>query len=223
MIRIHGLHKRYGERAVLRGIDAEVAEGSTVIVGGPSGGGKSTLLRCLNYLTPFEEGAVEIAGFSLRPGLGAESRAMMRELRTAVGIVFQDLRLFPHLTVLENVTLAARLVGKRAAHTADRDARALLARLWLANRAGCYPEQLSGGQKQRVAIARALAHQPRVLLFDEPTSALDPSLRAEVLEVMRGLRDSGMTLVVVTHDLPLFAPLATQVWTIEAGRLEPTA
>jgi ABC-type polar amino acid transport system ATPase subunit len=219
VIRIHGLHKRYGERAVLSGIDAEVAEGSTVVIGGPSGGGKSTLLRCLNYLTPFEEGAVEIAGFTLRPGLGAESRGMMRELRTAVGIVFQDLRLFPHLTVLENITLAARLVGKRSAEVADREARALLARLALADRAECFPEQLSGGQQQRVAIARALAHEPRVLLFDEPTSALDPSLRAEVVEVMRGLGNEGMTLLVVTHDLPLFAPLAHQVWTIEAGRL----
>jgi ABC-type polar amino acid transport system ATPase subunit len=219
VIRIRGIHKSYEGRSVLRGIDAEVAPATTVAIVGPSGGGKSTLLRCLNYLQPFEQGTIEIAGFTLRPGMGAESRATIRQLRSAVGMVFQEFHLFPHLTVLENITLAARVVGRRPAHLALRDARLLLERLDLADRGDCYPAQLSGGQKQRVAIARALAHMPRVLLFDEPTSALDPELRAEVVEVMRSLGRDGITMLVVTHELSLFSPLASQVWTVERGAL----
>jgi ABC-type polar amino acid transport system ATPase subunit len=224
VIRIRGLHKHYDRRVVLGGIDAEVAPATTVAIVGPSGGGKSTLLRCLNYLEPFEQGAIEIAGFTLRPGMGAESRATIQRLRSAVGMVFQEFHLFPHMTVLENVTLAARVVGKRPARLAARDASQLLERLALGDRGDSYPAQLSGGQKQRVAIARALAHRPRVLLFDEPTSALDPELRAEVVDVMRTLAGEGITMLVITHELSLFAELASQVWTVDRGKLrvQPT-
>ncbi len=220
MIRIRGVHKHYDTRVVLRDVDAEVAPATTVAIVGPSGGGKSTLLRCLNYLSPFERGSIEIAGFTLTPGMGAESRATIQKLRAAVGMVFQEFHLFPHMTVLENVTLAARVVGKRPARLAERDARQLLDRLALGDRADFYPAQLSGGQKQRAAIARALAHKPRVLLFDEPTSALDPELRAEVVDVMRALAGDGLTMLVITHELPLFAPIASQVWTVDRGTLQ---
>jgi ABC-type polar amino acid transport system ATPase subunit len=218
VIRIRDLHKRYGDRGVLRGIDADVAQGEVIAIVGPSGGGKSTLLRCLNYLTPFDRGSIEIAGFTLRPDVG-HAAPMLRELRATVGMVFQDLNLFPHLSVLENITLAARVVHKRDAARSVRDARDLLARMALGDREDAYPAQLSGGQKQRVAIARALAQSPRVLLFDEPTSALDPALRSDVLQVMRSLARDGMTMVVVTHDPALTSELADRVWTLADGTL----
>jgi len=223
VIRIRDLSKRYGDRAVLRGIAADVAAGEVIAIVGPSGGGKSTLLRCLNYLTPFEQGTIEIAGFTLRPELGRAAAPMIRELRAAVGMVFQDLHLFPHLSVLDNITLAARVVHKRPAAEAVRDARVLLDRLGLGDRGASYPAQLSGGQKQRVAIARALAQKPRVLLFDEPTSALDPALRKDVMEVMRSLARDGMTMLVVTHDTALASELADRVWTLEDGTLVEAA
>jgi len=219
VIQIRDLHKRFGDRGVLRGINADVAAGTVIAIVGPSGGGKSTLLRCLNYLTPFDHGSIEIAGFALRPDLGQAVATMMRELRAAVGMVFQDLHLFPHLTVLENITLAARVVHKRPAAAALRDARDLLERMGLGDRGDSYPSQLSGGQRQRVAIARALAQKPRVLLFDEPTSALDPALRSEVLQVMRSLARDGMTMLVVTHDMELTSNFADRVWTLDGGRL----
>jgi len=219
VIRIRDLHKRYGERVVLRSVEADVAPGEVIAVVGPSGGGKSTLLRCLNYLTPFEHGSIDIAGFTLRPGLGKSDAAMVRELRAAVGMVFQELHLFPHLTVLDNITLAARVVHERPVADARREASELLERLGLGDRGASYPYQLSGGQKQRVAIARAMAQQPRVLLFDEPTSALDPALRGELLEVMRALARDGMTMVVVTHDTALASALADRIWTLDGGRL----
>ncbi|HEV7558694.1 MAG TPA: amino acid ABC transporter ATP-binding protein [Kofleriaceae bacterium] len=222
MIRIRNLHKRYGDRVVLHGIDADVASGEVITIVGPSGGGKSTLLRCLNYLTPFDQGSIEIAGFALRPDLGRDAAPMMRQLRAAVGMVFQDLHLFPHLSVLDNITLAARVVHKRPAADALRDARDLLDRLGLGDRGACYPSQLSGGQKQRVAIARALAQKPHVLLFDEPTSALDPALRNDVMQVMRSLARDGMTMLIVTHDAALASELADRVWTLDAGTLVDT-
>jgi polar amino acid transport system ATP-binding protein len=223
MIRIRDLHKRFRDRAVLQGITADVAPGEVVAIVGPSGGGKSTLLRCLNYLTPFDQGSIEIAGYTLRPDLGPAAAPMIRELRAAVGVVFQDLHLFPHLSVLENITLAARVVHKRPAAEALRDARDLLERLALGDRGDSYPSQLSGGQKQRVAIARALAQKPRVLLFDEPTSALDPALRNDVMQVMRSLAREGMTMLVVTHDTELASDLADRTWTLETGLLVETA
>jgi ABC-type polar amino acid transport system ATPase subunit len=223
MIRIRDLHKRYRDRVVLQGITAEVAPGEVIAIVGPSGGGKSTLLRCLNYLTPFDQGSIEIAGYTLRPDLGPAAASMIRELRAAVGMVFQELHLFPHLSVLENITLAARVVHKRPAADALRDARELLERLALGDRGDSYPFQLSGGQKQRVAIARALAQKPRVLLFDEPTSALDPGLRNDVMQVMRSLARDGMTMLVVTHDTELASELADRTWTLETGILVETA
>ena len=220
MIRIRDLHKRFADRSVLRGIDADVAPGEVIAIIGPSGGGKSTLLRCLNYLTQFDRGSIEIAGFTLRPELGRADAPMIRELRAAVGMVFQELHLFPHLSVLDNITLAARVVHERPAADSLRDARDLLDRLGLGDRGDSYPSQLSGGQKQRVAIARALAHKPRVLLFDEPTSALDPALRSEVMEVMRSLAREGMTMLVVSHDMALAAELADRTWRLEDGTLD---
>jgi ABC-type polar amino acid transport system ATPase subunit len=199
MIRIRALHKRFGSRVALDGIDADVGERECIAVVGPSGCGKSTLLRCLNALAPFDEGTIDVAGFSLAGGPGAD-RAKARALREVVGMVFQDLHLFPHLTALQNVTLAPRVVAGRSKAEAERAGRELLARVGLADRGHSYPSELSGGQKQRVAIARALAMPLRVLLLDEPTSALDPAMREEVREVVRSLaRESALTLVLATH------------------------
>ncbi|MEZ4359698.1 MAG: amino acid ABC transporter ATP-binding protein [Kofleriaceae bacterium] len=225
MIRIRALCKRHGDHRVLSGVSATVERGELIAIVGPSGGGKTTLLRCLNYLEDFDEGEIDIAGFALRPGrpglrgANAAGRRMLRELRAAVGMVFQQLHLFAHLTALENVALAPQLVRgvpRAAAH--DR-ARELLAQVGLAERAAAYPHQLSGGQQQRVAIARALAGDPTVLLFDEPTSALDPELRDEAMEVMRDLAARGMTMLVVTHEMQLVAKLASRVWIVDQGTL----
>jgi len=201
VIQIRNLHKRYQGRSVLRGIDADIARGEVVAVIGPSGEGKSTFLRCLNYLTPFDDGTIEIAGVTLRPNMGTAAGSTLRRLRAGVGIVFQELHLFPHLTVLDNITLAARVVHRAPEREAEDQARALLDRMGLLDRAGSHPAELSGGQKQRVAIARALAQRPQVLLFDEPTSALDPGMQREVSDLLRSLAAKGITLVAVTHDI----------------------
>jgi ABC-type polar amino acid transport system ATPase subunit len=224
MIRIRGLRKRFGARAVLDGIDADVGAGECIAVVGPSGCGKSTLLRCLNALTTFDEGAVDIAGFTLVGGAPTarqhQSAARVHALREAVGMVFQEWHLFPHLTALENVTLAPRVVARQAHPQTEARARELLSRVGLADRATAYPSELSGGQKQRVAIARALAMPLRVLLLDEPTSALDPAMREEVREVMRSLaREASLTMVLVTHEMRLAQELANRVWTMRDGRI----
>jgi ABC-type polar amino acid transport system ATPase subunit len=219
MIRLRALHKRYGTRDALLGVDAEVREGACVAVVGPSGCGKSTLLRCLNALERFDAGKIDIAGFTLSPGEGNE-HAMLRRLRGSVGMVFQEFHLFPHMTALENVALAPRVVAGREAGDARTRARELLARVGLADRGDSFPHQLSGGQKQRVAIARALAMPLRVLLLDEPTSALDPDMREEVREVLRDLAaESSLTMVLVTHEMRLASELADEVWVMEAGRI----
>jgi ABC-type polar amino acid transport system ATPase subunit len=219
MIRIHALRKRFGSRLALDGLDGEVAEGECVAIMGPSGCGKSTLLRCLNALTPFDEGAVDVAGYALAGGAsvgGAKARA----LREVVGMVFQEFHLFPHLTTLENVALAPRVVAGRSRAEAEAAGRALLEQVGLADRAHSYPSQLSGGQKQRVAIARALAMPLRVLLLDEPTSALDQAMREEVREVIRSLaRASALTMVLVTHEARLARELASRVWVMNEGRI----
>ena len=222
MIAVEKLEKRFEARTVLAGVSVRFEKGKVSSLVGPSGGGKSTLLRCLNYLESFDEGEIEIARVRLAPAM--RDHAPLRALRTSVGMVFQQFNLFPHLTALDNITLAARVVHKRPAAEAVRDARDLLERLGLGDRAASYPAQLSGGQKQRVAIARALAQKPRVLLFDEPTSALDPALRKDVMEVMRSLAREGMTMLVVTHDTALASELANRVWSLEGGILvQPAA
>jgi ABC-type polar amino acid transport system ATPase subunit len=219
MIRIRGLHKRFGARVALDGIDADVGERECIAVVGPSGCGKSTLLRCLNALAPFDQGTIDVAGFSLAGGPGAD-RAKSRALREVVGMVFQDLHLFPHLTALQNVALAPRVVAGRSQREAESAGRELLARVGLADRGQSYPSQLSGGQKQRVAIARALAMPLRVLLLDEPTSALDPAMREEVREVVRSLaRQSALTLVLATHEMRLASELSDRVWVMREGRI----
>jgi polar amino acid transport system ATP-binding protein len=217
VIHIRGLHKRHGARAVLQGIDARVAKAETIAIVGSSGGGKSTLLRALNYLDPFDAGAVTIAGFELTPGL--RDRDTLRRLRQRVGMVFQQFHLFPHLTAEANITLAPRVTRRVSDTQARARARELLARVGLADRGDAYPAQLSGGQQQRVAIARALAQEPEVLLFDEPTSALDPEMRAEVLAVIRELDSTGITMLVVTHEMGFAQGVADRVWVMDAGRI----
>jgi ABC-type polar amino acid transport system ATPase subunit len=221
MINIRGLHKTYGERRVLAGLDAEVEAGAIVAVVGASGSGKSTLLRCLNALEPFDSGRIEIAGHELTPGRAAQR---LDRLRSDVGFVFQDYQLFPHLSVLENLTLAPRVVGKLTRPEAERVARGWLERVGLGERGSARPSELSGGQKQRVALARALAQGARVLLLDEPTSALDPETRDEVRqvlsEVVRGSGDGrALTLVIVTHDLSLANDVADELWVLDEGTL----
>jgi len=219
VISVRTLCKRHGDRAVLDQVSAEVARGELIAIVGPSGGGKSTLLRCLNHLEPFDAGAIDIAGFTLRPGpRGADARTLT-QLRTKVGMVFQQWNLFPHLTALANVALAPRVVRGVATVDAETNARRLLAQVGLGDRAGAYPHELSGGQQQRVAIARALAQAPDVLLFDEPTSALDPEMTDEVVAVMRDLAAGGMTMLVVTHEMRVAAELATRIWVIDRGTI----
>jgi ABC-type polar amino acid transport system ATPase subunit len=212
VIQIRDLHKAFGAREVLLGIDVAVEKGSIVSIVGPSGCGKSTLLRCLNGLERFQRGSVTIAGHELPGG-------DLRALRTKVGMVFQEFHLFPHLTVLENVTLAPRLVSKKAPAEAKDRAMDLLKQVGLADRADAYPPQLSGGQKQRVAIARALAQPLEVLLLDEPTSALDPEMREEVREVLRDVAHRHLTMVLVTHEMRLATEIASELWVMDAGKI----
>jgi len=218
MLRIERLRKSLGQRQILRGIDAHVDEGETIAIVGPSGGGKSTFLRCLNGLTSFDAGSIEIAGFSLAPGTPPDAPEL-RALRASVAMVFQSFNLFPHLTALQNVSLGPLHVLRQPAGAARERGMALLARVGLADRGDALPAQLSGGQQQRVAIARALAMDPRVLLLDEPTSALDPQMRGEVLAVLRDLARSGMTMLVVTHEMAFARAAASRVWIFDDGRL----
>ncbi|HVJ17668.1 MAG TPA: amino acid ABC transporter ATP-binding protein [Polyangiaceae bacterium] len=223
MIHIRALHKSFGSRRVLDGVSGEVRQGEIVTIVGPSGCGKSTLLRCLNGLETFEDGCLSVAGFELTPG--AARPGDLRRLRSAVGMVFQDFQLFPHLTVVENVTLAPRIVRGTPADSAKKTALELLDRVGLADRAEARPAQLSGGQKQRVAIARVLAQGVRVLLLDEPTSALDPEMREEVREVLRQVAHDGggdgkaLTIVLVTHEMRLAIELSHTLWVMQSGRI----
>ena len=227
MIRIRGLRKSFGAARVLDDVHAEAPAGAIVAVLGPSGSGKSTLLRCLNGLTPFDAGELEIAGHRLAGGAAPPAEKLLA-LRAAVGMVFQELYLFPHLTALENVTLAPRVVGKVSRVEAERHARSLLDHVGMADRADARPASLSGGQKQRIAIARAVAQGARVLLMDEPTSALDESLRGDVAELLKKLArgeiasstgGEPLTLVVVTHDESFAKEIATVTWRMAQGRL----
>jgi ABC-type polar amino acid transport system ATPase subunit len=219
VISVRTLSKRHGDRPVLSSVSAEVGKGETIAIVGPSGGGKSTLLRCLNYLETFDEGEVDIAGVQLRPGMGARQREALRALRVKVGMVFQQFNLFPHLSALDNITLAPRVVRRDVVADARARALELLERVGLGDRGGAFPHELSGGQQQRVAIARALALRPEVLLFDEPTSALDPEMRDEVMGVIKDLAAGGMTMLVVTHEMQFAHDIASRVWVIDRGTI----
>ena len=219
MISVRTLCKRHGDRQVLEGLTAEVEAGEMIAIVGPSGGGKSTLLRCLNYLETFDSGTIEIAGATLIPNMGRRDAKLLRGLRARVGMVFQQFNLFPHLSALDNIALAPRVVRRDSRDAAESNARALLERVGLGDRGGAFPHELSGGQQQRVAIARALAMQPAVMLFDEPTSALDPEMRDDVMRVIRSLATGGMTMLVVTHEMRFATDIASRVWVIDGGRI----
>jgi polar amino acid transport system ATP-binding protein len=218
-IALHNITKRFGERLVLDGVSLTIAAGETVALIGPSGGGKSTLLRCLNGLNTFDAGQIQVGSEVLHPGCAngrAQSAARVRRL---LGMVFQDFQLFPHLTALQNVIEAPIQVLKLPRAEAHERGLALLRRVGLGDRAGAYPQQLSGGQKQRVAIARALAMEPHGLLCDEITSALDPELKCEVLDVLEDLKREGLTLLLVTHEIGFARRSADRVVVLAGGKI----
>jgi polar amino acid transport system ATP-binding protein len=212
MIELQGVHKRFGPHEVLKGIDAQISKGEVVCVIGPSGSGKSTILRCINGLESYEAGRITVDGVQVD-----QSAASITSIRTQVAMVFQRFNLFPHRTALENVIEGPLYVKKEPRRQVLEQGRELLASVGLADKADAFPPQLSGGQQQRVAIARALAMRPKAILFDEPTSALDPELVGDVLAVMRKLAESGMTMVVVTHEMSFAREVAGRVLFIDAG------
>jgi polar amino acid transport system ATP-binding protein len=219
-IAIRDVTKRYGPRLVLDGVSVTIDAGQTVALIGPSGGGKSTLLRCVNGLTAFEAGEVRVGPHVLGPAPRPRSDdPAVRQMRRLFGMVFQDFQLFPHLTALQNVTEAPVRVLGLDRRTAEERGRRLLERVGLAGHANAWPQQLSGGQKQRVAIARALAMEPRGLLCDEITSALDPELKAEVLEVLEDLKREGLTLLLVTHEIGFARKAADRVLLLADGKV----
>ena len=205
-IHVDGLQKNFGKLKVLNGISEDVYEGEVVVVIGPSGSGKSTFLRCLNKLEEFQAGTVIVDGFEI-----SDKKVNINEVRENIGMVFQQFNLFPHMTVLENITMAPVDLKKMTKEQAKKRALELLERVGLSDKAEAYPKQLSGGQQQRVAIARALAMNPDIMLFDEPTSALDPEMVGEVLQVMKELAAEGMTMVVVTHEMGFARDVADRV------------
>jgi polar amino acid transport system ATP-binding protein len=214
MVRLEGVRKSFGDLVVLNGVDLEVAPGEVLVVIGPSGSGKSTLLRCVNLLEPVDSGRVYLEGEEItRKGVDVSA------VRQRIGIVFQQFNLFPHLRVIDNLTLAARRIKKQPKAQAERRAHELLARVGLEEKARQYPHQLSGGQQQRVAIARALMMEPHVMLFDEVTSALDPELVGEVLVVMRDLARAGMTMLVVTHEIQFAREVGDHLVFMDEGRI----
>ncbi len=215
IIRFEKVNKWYGRHLhVLRDIDLEVVRGERIVICGPSGSGKSTLIRCINALEAFEQGRINVDGFELGSDVSA-----IDAVRKRVGMVFQQFNLFPHLTVLENLTLAPMWVGKIPRQEAEARAMQQLERVRIAEQAGKYPLQLSGGQQQRVAIARALCVTPKIILFDEPTSALDPEMIKEVLDVMIELADQGMTMLVVTHEMGFARAVADRVIFMDEGQI----
>ncbi|MBB5355513.1 polar amino acid transport system ATP-binding protein [Anoxybacillus mongoliensis] len=212
MIQVTNLKKSYGSLQVLKGIDVHIHEKEVVVVIGPSGSGKSTFLRCLNMLEDFDEGDIVVDGFYLK-----DPKTDLNKVREEVGMVFQRFNLFPHMTVLDNITLAPMKVRKWSKEKATEKAMQLLAKVGLQDKAHVYPDSLSGGQAQRVAIARALAMEPKVMLFDEPTSALDPEMVGEVLAVMKQLAKEGMTMVVVTHEMGFAREVGDRVLFMDGG------
>ena len=215
LLQITDLRKSFGNLEVLKGLSTDIRPGEVVVMIGPSGGGKSTFLRCMNLLEQPTAGSVVFDGVDV---VRADERTKNR-VRSEMGMVFQHFNLVPHLTILDNSTLAPRLVRTTPRAEAERKARELLERVGLPDKAGAYPQQLSGGQKQRVAIVRSLAMEPKVMLFDEPSSALDPEMVGEVLDVMKDLAKRGMTMVVVTHEMRFARDVASRVLFLEGGRI----
>lgn len=213
MIKVRGLRKSYGDNEVLKGIDVTIAEQEVVVVIGPSGGGKSTFLRCLNYLE------VPTAGTITFDGIPLNGEANINEVRKEVGMVFQRFNLFPHMTVMDNLILAPMIVRHESKEEAVEKAKLYLDKVGLLNKAEAYPGSLSGGQQQRVAIARALCMKPKAMLFDEPTSALDPEMINEVLDVMKNLAQEGMTMVVVTHEMGFAREVGDRILFLDGGKI----
>lgn len=213
MIKLENVYKNFGTLEVLKNINLHVQKGEVVVIIGPSGSGKSTVLRCMNYLEEPTSGHVIVDSLDL------SDKNNLNTVRTEVGMVFQRFNLFPHMTVLDNITMAPKKVRKLGTKEAEQIALDLLAKVGLADKAKAYPQQLSGGQQQRVAIARALAMKPKVMLFDEPTSALDPEMVHEVLDVMKELAHEGMTMVVVTHEMGFAKEVATRVLFVDGGQI----
>lgn len=211
MIKLENVHKSFGKNEVLKGIDLHIKKGQVVVIIGPSGSGKSTVLRTMNYLEEPTSGKVIVDGMDL------SDKSKLNQVRTEVGMVFQNFNLFPHMTVMENLTLAQTKVRKISNEEAKKIGQTLLDRVGLGDKANAYPDSLSGGQKQRVAIARALAMKPKVMLFDEPTSALDPEMVREVLDVMKSLAEEGMTMVIVTHEMGFAKEVADRVLFVDGG------
>ncbi len=214
MVRLEGVRKSFGDNLVLDGIDLSVDQGEVLVIIGASGSGKSTLLRCVNLLEPIQAGRVFLEGEEI-----THKGANLSAIRQRIGIVFQQFNLFPHLTAIDNLTLAARRIRKMPRAEAERRGRELLASVGLAEKADQHPHQLSGGQQQRVAIARALMMQPHVMLFDEVTSALDPELVGEVLVVMRDLARKGMTMLIVTHEMQFAREVGDRVIFMDGGKI----
>lgn len=214
IIHVENLHKSFGDNEVLKGIDCDVEPSEVVCVIGPSGSGKSTFLRCLNMLEEITSGEVVIDGKSL-----TDRGTDINAVRTEIGMVFQQFNLFPHMSVLENISLAPQKVRRLSDEAVRERGLRLLEKVGLSDKADAYPNQLSGGQQQRVAIARALAMEPKMMLFDEPTSALDPELVGEVLAVMKQLAEEGMTMVVVTHEMGFASEVGDRVLFMDDGRI----
>lgn len=214
MITIKDLHKSFGNHEVLKGIDLEIEKGEILVIIGPSGSGKSTILRCMNLLETPTSGDIIFEGKSL-----VDKNTNIDEVRQNIGMVFQHFNLFPHKTILENVTLAPITLKKMSKEEAEKKAEVLLKRVGLYDKKDTYPAQLSGGQKQRIAIARALAMEPDMMLFDEPTSALDPEMVKEVLEVIKELAQDGMTMAIVTHEMGFAKEVADRVIFVDEGKI----
>lgn len=214
MIKIDNITKSFGQLNVLKGITTNIGKGEVVAIIGPSGSGKSTLLRCINLMETPTTGTITINGQEI-----TAPKADVMGIRQQIGMVFQHFHLFPHMTVLKNLTYAPMKVKGMSAAEAEQKARELLARVGLADKADVFPSRLSGGQKQRVAIARSLVMEPKIMLFDEPTSALDPEMVKEVLEVMKGLADSGMTMAIVTHEMRFAEEVSDRILFLDDGRL----
>jgi polar amino acid transport system ATP-binding protein len=214
MIAFENVNKWFGSLHVLQNINLRIAKGEVVVICGPSGSGKSTLIRCINRLEPVQGGDIMVDGVNIDA-----PRTNLRMLRAEVGFVFQHFNLYPHMTVLENITLAPGMVRRMRRAEAEDVALGLLAKVGIQDKAMCYPGQLSGGQQQRVAIARGLAMRPKIMLFDEPTSALDPEMINEVLDVMKALAQEGMTMVCVTHEMGFAREVSDRVIFMDEGRL----